>query len=644
MIKNRTSICARVTIILIIVAIPSILLSQYDNIWHFGDYAGLDFSNGSPTVINDGRTNTQEGVATMCDSKGELLLYTDGSTVWNRNHFTMANGWGLNSSFSTTQTLIVKQPCSDNIFYIFSLDAQGGSKGINYSVADLSNNSLGSVIQKNVKIWDRAQEKITAVKHENNKDIWIITHDHATITDPSDTFMVFLLTANGLNPDPVISTVGKRFRSQGMGTLTTSSDGNTIAMSNMFSGSGTLELFDFDRLTGKLSNPTIVSNNFITSQGEIGCYGITFSPDDKKLYAITNASTFYTPTPYLLFQFDISIRDSATIANSKVTLDTLTKPSAIQLAPDGKVYFTGSGLVNSDSLSVIHNPNASGFACNYQKNAIYLNGAKIRLGLPNITHWTFNQPDIDFTSNDVCIGDSVNFEFDLCSVEDFVVSLKWDFGDGSMDSIASPAHIYAYSGTYDVQLSVITNVNDTFSITKQVIIYDLPVSLLPDSITISENESAILNAGNASNSYQWFPSDFLDDASSNMPVTTPNSFIAYYVTITSSEGCSSIDSIFVTVVEEEDTPNTEITEEEVIFIPNAYNTSYGSYHTTINTDENLTFKVFDRNGKLIFTTNDKKEYWNANSGNREVNQGVYLYEIQLLESKRNIIGTITVFN
>jgi hypothetical protein len=37
----------------------------------------------------------QEGCATISNSSGQLLFYTDGITVYNRNHQVMPNGTGL---------------------------------------------------------------------------------------------------------------------------------------------------------------------------------------------------------------------------------------------------------------------------------------------------------------------------------------------------------------------------------------------------------------------------------------------------------------------------------------------------------------------------------------------------------------------
>jgi hypothetical protein len=72
------------------------LYSQKEsNIWYFGEFAGLDFSNGAPLALTDGQIDTAEGCATISDANGQLLFYTDGKKVWNKNHQVMPNGTGL---------------------------------------------------------------------------------------------------------------------------------------------------------------------------------------------------------------------------------------------------------------------------------------------------------------------------------------------------------------------------------------------------------------------------------------------------------------------------------------------------------------------------------------------------------------------
>jgi len=56
------------------------------NFWYFGNEAGLDFNSGSPATLTNGKMNNLEGVATISNHLGELLFYTDGQDVYNKQH------------------------------------------------------------------------------------------------------------------------------------------------------------------------------------------------------------------------------------------------------------------------------------------------------------------------------------------------------------------------------------------------------------------------------------------------------------------------------------------------------------------------------------------------------------------------------
>lgn len=97
-------------------------LSQGEaNVWYFGENAGLDFNNGAPVAITNGQLVTDEGCATISNATGQLLFYTDGVTVYNRNHSIMLNGTGLLGHASSTQSAtIIPQPGTTHLYYIFT--------------------------------------------------------------------------------------------------------------------------------------------------------------------------------------------------------------------------------------------------------------------------------------------------------------------------------------------------------------------------------------------------------------------------------------------------------------------------------------------------------------------------------------------
>ena len=129
-------------------------------VWYFGNGAGLDFSSGNPKSVSGGKIFTLEGCAVAYDEKGEVALYTDGITVWNKLHQEIQNGSGLNGSRSSTQAaLIVPRPEVAGKYFVFTTDEKAGKNGFCYSVVDLSG-AKGAVVKKKYSVTARYSRKI----------------------------------------------------------------------------------------------------------------------------------------------------------------------------------------------------------------------------------------------------------------------------------------------------------------------------------------------------------------------------------------------------------------------------------------------------------------------------------------------------
>ena len=97
------------TILVYLFTISSLHAQIEANIWYFGENAGIDFNSGSPVALIDGALNTEEGSATISDDQGSLLFYTDGITVWSKDHTVMINGTALMGDETTTQAAIIEK-------------------------------------------------------------------------------------------------------------------------------------------------------------------------------------------------------------------------------------------------------------------------------------------------------------------------------------------------------------------------------------------------------------------------------------------------------------------------------------------------------------------------------------------------------
>lgn len=411
------------------------------NNWYFGNHAGLSFASGSPVALTNGQLNTDEGCATISNASGQLLFYTDGITVYNRNHDVMVNGTGLMGNSSSSQSAtIVPKPGSNSLYYIFTIEAVARPNGFRYSIVDITlDGGNGAVTtDKNILIYTPTCEKIAINKHSNNIDFWIVTHGF-----DNNNFYAHLLTNNGLNTNPVISSVGYTptipvqspyNRDATMGCMKIAPDGSKLAIAHFNDGwnnNGVLQLLDFNNSSGILTNPITLIQESANS------YGVEFSPNSQVLY-YTNSSK--------LKQFDLT---AANIANSVVEFSFSNySMGALQLGPDNKIYFT---QYDENYIGVINNPNVIGNGCDPLSTTVSL-GAKICiLGLPSFNQSFFFTPSITVTSN--CVGEPSVFSF---TTNQTVVSATWDFGDGTTSTSLNPSHTYANPGTYNVSVSVVT--------------------------------------------------------------------------------------------------------------------------------------------------------------------------------------------
>lgn len=411
--------------------------SQFNN-WYFGTNAGLTFASGSPVALINGQTSTIEGVATMSDASGNLLFYTDGVTVYNRLHMVMTNGNGLNGNSSSTQSaIIVEWPSNPNKYFIFTSTNDAGPNGICYSVVDMSlSATLGAITTKNFQIRTPSCEKLCAVRHCNNRDIWILTHDWA-----SNVYRSFLVDPSGVNSTaPVLSATGWLVSGptqSGYGQLKSNLFGNKIA--NAYYGNGSrIEVGDFNNATGVVSNMQMISY-------ETGAYGCEFSPNGRIVYCSTNSG--------VLTQFNLCAGTLAQITASRyVVASTGAFMGSLQIGPDMKVYLAR----NQTALSVINNPNNVGLSCSYSDLSVPLANRNSRFCLPNFASY-YNRPRDDFIASINCL--SVDFiapivNVGICSLNSAITAYLWRFGDGQMSTIQNPIHTYSASGTYSVSLEL----------------------------------------------------------------------------------------------------------------------------------------------------------------------------------------------
>lgn len=474
-------------------------------IWYFGKKAGINFNSSStPIVLNDGQIDTNEGCATLCDENGNLLFYTDGIKIWNKNHTVMPNGNGLLGDPSSTQSaIIVPNPGSPNLFYVFTVDELGKANGLNYSVIDLTlDGGLGNVTTKNVLLATPTLEKITVAKHDNGINFWVIAHKYN-----SNQFISYQITPTGINP-AVISSAGVSISGdtqKTIGYMKSSPDGKYLAVANGGSGS-VMQLFNFNQITGQI---TLLSTSPLNTN-YIGGYGVEFSSNNKVLY-VSNID--FDNFKSELYQFNIEVPNETAINNSKLLIASYDFDNfqegiitALQLAPNQKIYI---GRNNTPSLGVINSPNNVGVSCNVNLDAINLGLGVCYFGLPSfITSYL----DQSFTSSNYCTGNPTQFNGPEI---DFITSSTWNFGDAASASntstLPNPTHVFSSSGVFTVSLTI-TTATTTKTFTKNITIIDSPTANQPTNMVACDTDnSAVFDLSTKTNEVLGIqsPSDYV---------------------------------------------------------------------------------------------------------------------------------------
>jgi hypothetical protein len=441
--------------------------SKRANVWYFGQNAGINFNTYPPTALTDGKVNTYEGCASLCDTAGNLLIYTDGQTVWNSNHDTLINGKGLLGDNSSTQAaLIIIHPQKPNLAYIITTPHHSDfiNIGARYNIIDIIKNE---VIVKNAWLHGNSTEKITAVKHANGRDIWITGHEMG-----NDSFFSYLLTQNGIAPCVAYNKAGNDlidFTGNGQGELKYSSDGKMLALT--FYVDGLVQVFDFDNSNAQIKwQQNINTNRYV--------YGLEFSLNSQYLYVFEREN--------LLFKFNL-------INKQKNTLRTMNESlrGGICKSPYGDILFN---MADSTYLNNIFNSNNSSSIVQY--NSIVLN-KRTQYNLPNFNQSIFYNPAIDYSYSINCHNHEVAFHgSDTFGADSHIWESKKVYGINSYGLIGSTKDInYAFSdtGTYQVRY-IASNINRADTIIKTIVLLDkMPLNPLGHDTVFCADKSILVN-------------------------------------------------------------------------------------------------------------------------------------------------------
>jgi gliding motility-associated-like protein len=444
--------------------------------WYWGNRAGLNF-NKNP-VEPDTLGQTFDDIwATISDSLGNLLFYTNGYKIFNQNHQLVFDTIPASSFYGA---IICPKPGSSSTYFILykTIGSNGFDGNGYYFEYDVSlNNGQGARKSPPIVFEDSLSGfTIALLQHADSKRFWVMGYKRNT-----PEIRTYLVDSNGISTVPVISTsilppisVTGNF----IPHLDIKSSPNSQYIFLSLVNNGANSLFDFvlcfqfNRTTGQAFNRFYSKQ--IPPMG-LGIYG-GFSPNSNILYYSLQSTSLNT-TPGQLYQVDISSLNQTTIQNSEVLLKSFNFIGQYhlgsQIGLDGKIYLSyNTGFPSSFApffLARINCPNVPGLGCGYQDTAVNLEDRRPGVFFPVLNQTLFvNANLLQVKSNKLrtCQGDSVELSAFGAGADNFT----WSPATGLSDPFsANPKAAPSVTTTYTVTGISNCGTSSTASITIRVV-------------------------------------------------------------------------------------------------------------------------------------------------------------------------------
>jgi hypothetical protein len=349
----------------------------------------LEFGKDTPVIQKQPyfELDFSENAVSMCDTSGKLLFVTNGYDIFDKSLKLMENGdhilpykWDTYGQMNFQGTLALPVPNHDSLYVILGLKDTVFYYGTNMvpfvqvpyiyktTINMNKNGGKGKVIEKaKIIVNDRLLDgQLTATRHANGRDWWILLHRSPKYAGSNERIRL-LLTPDSLYKHGE-QKIGFKTPYSTVGQACFSPDGCKYAHCTNDDGVSKnkyLDIFDFDRNSGLLSNPIRIKIN-----DTIPVVGFAISP---------NSRFMYTCTIDHVAQYDLHASDIAASRVEVATYDGFIDPLFVfgytvfytmQLAPNNKIYIACGNSTNY--LHVINAPDEKGVACNVVQHGVKL--------------------------------------------------------------------------------------------------------------------------------------------------------------------------------------------------------------------------------------------------------------------------------
>ncbi len=246
-------------------------------------------------------------------------------------------------------------------------------------------------------------------------------------------------------------------------------------------------------------------------------------------------------------------------------------------------------------------------------------------------------PEVVFTTIPAVCQEVLPFKLTQASEKNSQAGIGIYSGNGvSASGIFSPAQ--AGLGKHTIKYVFTANNGCSDSLSREILVMPTPALFAGRDTIILEGGEVKLNAIASGNNltYKWVPSLGLSKDDILDPVASPLDDITYVLTVTSDQGCVSVDAIFVKVLKAPEVPNA--------FTPNGdgvndiWNIKY------LESYVNASVQVFSRYGSVVYySVKGYAQPWKGQMNGSDLPMGTYYYIIDPKTKGRKVIsGSVTI--
>jgi len=303
-----------------------------------------------------------------------------------------------------------------------------------------------------------------------------------------------------------------------------------------------------------------------------------------------------------------------TVTVNPLPIAIIQTPASTAICQGSTLLLTAGGGISYQwflSNQAINGANAANYNASqpgvYTVKATSPQGCVSGMSNP-VTLSIINAPVADFSFDKYCAGVLIQFSNLSTTVGSGVVAYSWLFGDGISSTLPTPTHTYLQAGTFSVSLSVTPTACPNLRSTKvkSIVVEKNPGNIRYRTINAVIGQQVQLNARNFVNAnYNWAPSVGLNNYNTSAPIFNFNQEKEYLIKIITQAGCVSTDTQLIRVFDRIDifvadafTPNSDGKNDKIV--PKLVGVQNLNY-----------FKVINRWGQLLYTTNIEGEGWDG---------------------------------